>query len=155
MTAAATILRTALPADAERIHEIHLASVRGLCAQHYAPDIIEGWLLNRHADRYLEPIERELMFVAERTGVIAGFGGFEPGMVTAIFVDPAHSGYGVGRALLQHAVAMARRGHDGPIKIEATLNARDFYERAGFHEVLRSTTRRNHVDIAMVVMELV
>jgi len=153
-TATNTVLRTARADDAARIHEIHLASVRTLCAPCYAPEIIEGWLMNRRAERYLEAIGRRRMFVAERAGMIAGFGEAVPGTVNAIFVDPAYAGFGVGRLLLKHAIEMARQDHDGPIMLEATLNARDFYERAGFREVLRSTTRRNQVDIPMVVMEL-
>jgi hypothetical protein len=47
----------------------------------------------------------------------------------------------------------ARREPEGPVRLEATLNARDFYERAGFREVRRSTVKRNHVDVPVVVME--
>jgi len=55
--------------------------------------------------------------------------------------------------LLAHAIAHAREGWSGPIRLEATLNARAFYEAAGFYEVGRATTRRNNVDIPVVVMQ--
>lgn len=48
---------------------------------------------------------------------------------------------------------MARDGHDGPIRLEATLNARDFYAHAGFHEIMHSTVRRNGIDVPVVIME--
>ena len=48
---------------------------------------------------------------------------------------------------------MARSEHNGTVRLEATLNARDFYERAGFREVKRSMVKRNHVDVPVVVME--
>jgi len=91
--------------------------------------------------------------VAERGGRVVGFGEAGPGTVIAVYVDPADVLQGVGTTILRHAVALARREHEGPVRLEATLNARDFYEGAGFREIKRSTVRRNHVDIPVVVME--
>jgi predicted GNAT family N-acyltransferase len=54
---------------------------------------------------------------------------------------------------MDHALAVARHGHDGPIRIESTLNAARFYERFGFREVGRSSVRRSHVDSPVVLME--
>jgi GNAT superfamily N-acetyltransferase len=73
--------------------------------------------------------------------------------VVAVYVDPANVLQGVGSAILRHAVDLARREYAGPVRLEATLNARDFYERARFREVKHSTVKRNHVDIPVVVME--
>jgi ribosomal protein S18 acetylase RimI-like enzyme len=59
--------------------------------------------------------------------------------VTALAVDPAHRGAGLGRALLSAAIDLARaRGHDGVSLHVSTANpvARALYESAGF-EVAR------------------
>src|ERR1700680_3496862 len=48
-------IRTARPEDASRLHELHAASVRALCAKHYSKDIIEGWLQSRTPSGYLPP----------------------------------------------------------------------------------------------------
>ena len=146
-------IRAARAVDAPRLHELHTASVRALCAGHYSADVIEAWLLNRAPSGYLEPIERGDLFVAEQDGRVIGFGEAVPGFVIAVFVDPAHALHGVGTAILQHALALAHREHAGAVRLEATLNARDFYARAGFREVTRSTVRRNRVEIPVVVME--
>jgi GNAT superfamily N-acetyltransferase len=112
-------LRLATYADAPRLHELHSASVRELGAPHYAPEVIEGWLVNRRPEGYVAPIERR----------------------------------GVGAAIMTHALEIARRGHDGPVRVEATLNAAPFYARFGFREVGRSTLRRGAVDVPFVLME--
>ena len=148
-------IRPAQPDDAPRIHELHTASVRALCSSHYAADVIEGWLLNRAPESYLAEIERGDLFIAERDGRVVGFGEATAGKVVAVYVDPAAVLQGVGRAILGHAVALARLGHAGPVRLEATLNARDFYARAGFREVQRSTVHRNLVDIPVIVMEMI
>ena len=116
-------------------------------------DVIDAWLWNRGPSGYVGPIERGAVFVAERAGRVTGFGEAAPGTVIAVYVDPAEVRQGIGSAILRHAVALAREGHDGPVRLEATLNARDFYARAGFREVKHSTVKRNQVDVPVVVME--
>ena len=71
----------------------------------------------------------------------------------AVYVDPTEVRQGIGTTILQHAVALARTEYEGPVRLEATLNARDFYDRAGFREIKRSAVRRNEVDVPVVVMK--
>ena len=152
MTTSHISIRPARPRDANKIHELHTASVRTLCGSHYSTDIIEAWLADRTPAGYLPAIQRGVLFVAERHERILGFGHFAPGEVVALFVDPAVARQGLGRALLAHAMTHARENWSGPVRLEATLNARRFYESAGFRQVGRATTRRSNVDIPVVVM---
>ena len=146
-------IRQARPEDAPCLHQLHTAAVRALCANHYSVEVLDGWLLNRSPDGYLPPIERGAIFVAERDLTILGFGEAAPGVVLAVYVHPSATHQGIGSALLNHALELARCSHIGPIRVESTLNASAFYERNGFREARRSTVRRNHVDVPIVVME--
>ena len=146
-------IRAATAADAPRLHELHTASVRLICASHYAPHMIDGWLANRRPAGYLPPIERGELFVAEQSESIVGFGEAVPGVIVACYVDPTIVRRGVGSAIIRHALEIAQRRHDGPIRVEATLNAAPFYARFGFREVQRSTLRRGQVDVPYVLME--
>jgi GNAT superfamily N-acetyltransferase len=146
-------LRQARPADAARLHELHTASVRTLCSPYYAPDVIDGWLLNRRPESYLPEIERGDLFVVEQGLDIVGFGSAARGVIIAVYVDPDAITQGVGSAIMRHGLEIARRGHDGPIRLESTLNAARFYERFGFREVARSSVRRGDVAIPVVLME--
>jgi len=145
-------IRVATPEDADRLHQLHTTSVRRICAPHYAPEVIDGWLANRVPEGYLPPIERGDIFVVEDGGRIVGFGEATPGVVVACYVDPAMVQRGVGSAIMEHALVIARRGHDGPIRVEATLNAAPFYARFGFGELARATLRRGEVDVPYVLM---
>ena len=147
-------MRQAQLEDASCLHELHTASVRTLCSKHYSPEIIDGWLQNRSASGYRPPIERGAIFVAERDSTIVGFGEAAAGVVVAVYVDPSAIRKGIGSAILRHAIEMARRGHNGPMRVESTLNASRFYERYGFRELKRSTIRRNLVEVPIVVMEM-
>ena len=146
-------IRLATPADAPRLHALHTASVRRICAPHYAQDVIDGWLAHRAPAGYLTRIERGELFVVEREGSIVGFGEATPGVVVACYVDPAFVRRGVGSVIMAHALALARQGHDGPIRVQATLNAVPFYGRFGFRELERATLRRGDVDVPYVLME--
>ncbi len=72
----------------------------------------------------------------------------------AVYVDPSAIEQGVGSTILHHAISIARRDHEGPVRVESTLNASHFYERHGFREITRSTIKRNHVDVPIVLMEM-
>lgn len=146
------VIRQATDRDAERIHEVHLASVRGLCRDSYDPEVIDGWLRGRSAAGYARGIGNGATFVAEIGGVVVGFCEAIPREILAVFVDPAWAGQGVGAALFSNAWERAA-GLGGVVRLEATLNAAPFYEHFGFRALDRSTVRRNDVDIPVVVME--
>src|SRR5690554_6608380 len=97
-------LRPAGASDAERLHQLHTASVRQLCRDHYAPEIIDGWLMKRSADINRPVIELGDIFVAIRGDGIVGFSEAVPGEIRAVCVDPAVTGMGVGTLLMQRAM---------------------------------------------------
>jgi GNAT superfamily N-acetyltransferase len=146
-------IRDALAFDAGRIHQLHLISVRALCAPFYETGVIDGWLGTRTPEGYLASIARGALFVAVCHGHIVGFGESSQGEIRALFVDPEWSGQGVGTALLKRAMTRAALESGQPVRLESTLNAVAFYERHGFRATERRTLRRNHVDVPVVVME--
>lgn len=152
MPATASI-RIGEPDDAPSLYRLHTAAIRTVCARHYSPDIIDGWLLGRSPAGYLPPIRRQAIFVADSDHKIIGFGEAAPGVVIAVYVDPRAMGNGIGRLLLMHGISVARHAHSGPIRVESTLNAAAFYAHHGFVEIERSAVRRNHVDVPIIVME--
>lgn len=147
-------LRRGQPGDAPRLHEIHTSATRTLCAPYYETSVIDGWLQGRGPGIYVPLLERGALFVAESDAGVLGFGEAAPGSVVAVYVDPIATGRGIGTAILAFAIEVARRDHEGPIRLEATLNACAFYEKRGFHETHRTSVRRNRVDIPVVAMEM-
>jgi GNAT superfamily N-acetyltransferase len=112
------VIRQAQREDASRLHELHTASVRALCSEHYSPEIIDGWLQNRSANGYLPPIERGEIFVAQRGSRIVGFGEAAAGVIVAVYVDPSAIHQRIGSTILRHMIEMARRGHKGPLRVD-------------------------------------
>jgi GNAT superfamily N-acetyltransferase len=151
MVGFSVIIRSAAPQDAQRIHQLHVAAVRALCAPHYAPEIVEGWLANRSARGYLRGIRSGAIVVAEMESRVVGFGEGVPGEVASVFVDPAFANRGIGSALLEDVL---RRVQDrqGPVRLESTLDAVGFHERFGFSQAERLLVQRNQVKVPVVVM---
>lgn len=106
-------------------------------------------------DDYADVLRRYSVTVAERGGDVVGLivlGVDDEGFyVDNVAVDPWHQGSGVGRALLEHAEAVARRRRFDSIYLythELMSENRAMYARAGYVEY----DRRRHGDAWLVYL---
>jgi len=105
--------------------------------------------LRAHPDAVAVPAEQfedGLVRVAERDGEVAGFAVLLPPVdrvceLDAIFVEPSAMGAGVGRVLIEDAVARARDWRAADIQVVANPDATGFYERVGFTQGDEVATR--------------
>ncbi|WP_245570213.1 GNAT family N-acetyltransferase [Bradyrhizobium ottawaense] len=67
------------------------------------------------------------MTVCLHDGHVIGFIDAEPREVTRLFILPDAAGFALGRRLLETGIGHARLDHDGPIRLEATINAEGSY----------------------------
>ena len=153
MGAEKLLIRGARVSDARDMHELHARAVDAFCREHYSEEQVQVLLIGRTAEGYLPAIERDEMFVMESDGLMAGFGHATQGEVQAVFVDPGWARQGVGSALLEHALRLAERGHEGPIQLKSTLNAVGFYEAHGFVEVGATELDKHGMALPFVLME--
>lgn len=129
--------RAARRDDAATVFNITQASIRGLAGATYSRAQLENWMGERTPAFYEELIARGRMTICLRNGVAVGFVDADPGEVTRLFVLPETAGSGIGRRLLEIGIAQARLGHNGPIRLEATINAEGFYRKCGFRSIGR------------------
>jgi ribosomal protein S18 acetylase RimI-like enzyme len=141
-------LRPATIADAERLGEVTRAAYG-----HYVERL--GRPPRPMTDDFAAVVRDHAVTVAERGGEIVGLivlGVDDEGFVVDnVAVDPAHRGTGVGRALLVHAEAAARRaGFDSIYLYTHVLMTENqaLYARAGYVEY----DRRLHGDALLVYM---
>jgi putative acetyltransferase len=124
--------------EIERIYAVHRDSVTALCGSHYTEEQLRGWLAGRSASMYLPAIEGGRLWVAEDAGrEVCGFVEIDGDELTKLFIRGARAGSGVGRLLLERAVAAISATGAAKAVLEATVNARDFYARHGFVETGR------------------
>ena len=141
-------LRPATAADAPRLTEL-VQSAYG----HYVERL--GGPPRPMSDDYAEVIRRNSVTVAERDDVPVGLivlGVDDEGFfIDNVAVDPKQQGRGVGRALLEHAEAVARReGFDSIYLYTHELMSENLalYSRAGYVEY----DRRRHGDACLVYL---
>jgi GNAT superfamily N-acetyltransferase len=134
-TDGATILRPARGDDGAAVFEVTRRAIGALAKDHYSPEQIDRWMGERTPAFYEAVIAGGCMVVADRAGAVIGFVDAEPGELTRLFVLPEVAGAGLGARLLKVGVEIARLGHCGPIRVEATLNAESFYRRHGFRRI--------------------
>jgi len=134
-------IRDARPAERELLEDLqrrastHSPTYRDQLLEH--PDAIE---------LPATQIDDGLVRVAERAGVPVGFhvllcavdGACE---LDGLFVEPHLWGSGVGRLLIQDAVAITRRQHATAIDVTSNPDAIAFYRRVGFSEGNEAATR--------------
>jgi GNAT superfamily N-acetyltransferase len=105
--------------------------------------------LAAHPDAIELPVDQitdGLVRVAERDADVVGFAVlFKPVEgsceLDGLFVEPAHMGAGVGRALVEDAIRIARDRGATRIDVVANLEAVPFYERVGFTGAAEVPTR--------------
>jgi GNAT superfamily N-acetyltransferase len=141
LTRASVHVRTAAVTERRALEELMMSA--SVASTRYAED------LRAHPDAVSVPAEQfeeGLVRVAERDGAVAGFavllrpvdGACE---LDAIFVEPELMGAGVGRALIEDAVARARDWGASHIDVIANPDALAFYERVGFTRGREVATR--------------
>ncbi|SHN46939.1 GNAT family N-acetyltransferase [Cryptosporangium aurantiacum] len=133
-------VRRASAADAADLCALSLRAIRQSAATHYDAAQLEAWAGARSIPQHRTLIDHTLTLVAEHDGAVAGFASvalepwtkLERGEVDQLFVDPAHGGRGVARALLT-AVDEAAAGHGlDALVTHASWRAAPVFERHGY-----------------------
>jgi ribosomal protein S18 acetylase RimI-like enzyme len=137
-----TSIRPATPEDADEIDRVHVQSwLRGygdflspedmIGARIPPEERVAAWR-ERVSDRAIST------WVYEVEGFIAGFASAGEGQLTALYVDPAAQGAGVGTALLEHAEHALRDAGATEATLEVFArneHGRRFYEARGWEFV--------------------
>lgn len=79
------------------------------------------------------------VFVAELSGTTVGFSAIEPRAdgameLDALFVDPNVRRHGVGRLMVEHCAAVARKARSKALHVIGNPHAREFYLACGFEQ---------------------
>ncbi len=134
-------MRPMLPADVPLLAEIFRASIEELSADEYSEAQQEAWA---------EPANDEKEFGARLSGaltLVATFGGAAVGFasladnarIDMLYVYPAAAGQGAGAMLCDALEKLAVARGSKELEVEASDNARGFFEKRGFVAKTRNT----------------
>jgi putative acetyltransferase len=148
-------IRRARQEDCQSIGSVHAAAVKGIRTDLYTPEEIQAWAIPKKPESYEESICTKEFFVAEEGSVIVGFGVLnqESAVVEAVYVSPGAGRRGIGLTVLGKLEERADALGLGVLRLNASLNAVPFYQRAGYVAQEESKYRlSNGVEIACVPM---
>ena len=127
-------IRPAADGDRPAIHAVHVRAIRGTCSRSYSAEQISSWAGLLSPDSYKVVLQTRVMVVATDGTMVIGFGQLNPdiGEVDAVYVLPERQGEGIGGMVLSDLEQRARERGVTTLELSATLNAANFYERAGY-----------------------
>jgi len=150
------IIRKAQQDDRSSIGNVHAAAVAGISTPLYTPEELQAWAIPKTPEDYETLISEREFYVAEENGLISGFGVLNKdiGLIEAVYVRPNVGRRGVGLELISALEETAIAHGLKCLRLNASLNAVPFYEKAGYVASERSTYRLSTgVEIACVPMQ--
>jgi putative acetyltransferase len=94
-----------------------------------------------------------IYFIALDDNKLVGIGGLVGNEVSRVFVDPLHSGLGIGKELMLVIENEARKRKLKSIFLGSTTTARGFYEKCGFGVTKYENFEINGLKMKMIMME--
>ncbi|MCS3515421.1 GNAT family N-acetyltransferase [Pseudomonas grimontii] len=126
-------IKRATQADAEVAFDIRLQAIRAQCIGAYTVEQMALWTRGKAEDGYSALMEKSF-YLGCLNGEPVATGMLDPANneVGALFVLPAFTGRGYGKAMLEHLEHVARELAIEEVVLDATLNAASFYRACGY-----------------------
>ena len=126
-------IKRATQADAEVAFDIRLQAIRAQCIGAYTAEQMMLWTRGKAEDGYSALMEKPFYLgCLNGEPVATGMLDLANNEVGALFVLPAFTGRGYGKAMLDHLEHVARELAIEEVVLDATLNAASFYRASGY-----------------------
>jgi len=134
-------LRPMLPTDVPLLAEIFRASIEELSADDYSEAQQEAWISAADDEHeFGARLARALTLVATHGGAPVGFASLvDNSRIEMLYVHPAASGQGAAAMLCDALEKLAAGRGSKELSVDASDNARGFFERRGFVAKTRNT----------------
>ncbi len=134
--------RRATAQDLDAVHRLQVDAIRHGTGGEYDSAAVEAWAGAFNREGFAEKVERHEVWIAEVRSRMVGYVSFDPATfeIDSVYVAPEAAGAGIGRAMMEHILNVAREHRIENVWLDASRNAVPFYERLGFvtmEEVVR------------------
>lgn len=148
-------LRLFDPADVPAMVTLFYRSVHEVACEYYSPEQLAVWAPDGMTGQgWADHFATHPTWLALKAGQLAGFTDLEAdGHLDMMFVSPDFQGQGVASLLYAAVEKQALVQENKRIYVEASLSARSFFERKGFHVLEAQMVERNQVRLKNFRME--
>jgi len=147
-------IRFATKDDAPILMRLFYDTVRSVNRRDYSAEQVAVWAPNDMSETvWRDKQDTRQTFVAEIAGVVVGFAEWETrGYINCFYVHKDYQRQGVGHCLLEAVIATAVACSVAEVATEASITARPFFERYGFHVVRAQDVERGGVTFRNFLM---
>jgi len=124
-------IRALRPDDGPAFFALRRGAILSGCRGDYPPETLQSWTGAR-AEKLKEPLAAHFYAGFDGALVVTGLLDLAAGRIDALFVAAERQGEGLGRLMMAHLEAIARKHRLTALHLDATLNAVPFYRRLGY-----------------------
>ena len=126
-SASVITLRTAVLSDLEAIHDVRRDAILGVSFTAVSEGELREWAERRSVEYFRERVAANQAVIALSEANPVGWGSFSRSRVTALYVRPSASSWGIGRKLMSWLEAQIRDEGHASAELESSPNAVAFY----------------------------
>lgn len=141
--------------DCAEMAELFYNTVHEINAKDYTKQQVDAWATG-HVDMptWDKSFLEHTTFVVEANRTIVGFGDIEDsGYVDRLYVHKAHQGQGIATAIIRELERQAATSDVLVFTTHASITAKPFFEKHGYHVVSENKVIRNGVELKNFFME--
>lgn len=148
-------IRLATERDAEAMARLFYETVHTINVRDYTPEQVQAWApAPRTGEEMRRRQQDKRVWVAEDGARLIGFIELDAdGHIDCMYCHKDYQGRGVGSQLLSELESHAAQAGLTRLYVEASITARPFFERRGFHLIREQQVERQSVRLTNFVME--
>lgn len=148
-------LRKYLPSDCCALAELFFDTVHTVNAKDYTQEQLEVWATgNVDTDAWNKSFLEHNTIVSECDGAITGFGDMDSsGYLDRLYIHKDYQGLGIAKAIVAELERQAAAFGVTEFTTYASITAREFFIKQGYHVVASNTVVRNGVELTNFLMQ--
>lgn len=146
-------IREASLEDLDNLLKLFVESIKATCSSDYNPAQIQAWTASVNDRKKWElKIQQQYFILAVLSSEIVGFASLrEDDYLDMMYISHSYQGAGIAKKLLSHIIKMSK---GSTISTHASLTARPFFERQGFHMIKENRFKLRGVEMSNYFMTL-
>lgn len=146
-------IRNYMSTDYDEIVDLFFNTVHSINKSDYSTQQLNAWATgNVDKTKWHNSFLEHYTVVAELDGKIVGFGDLDSNYLDRLYVHKDYQHQGIASAIADYLEQYARQTHQAEITTHASITAKPFFEKRGYHTIQEQQVQRNGVFLTNFVM---
>lgn len=147
-------IRKYTEADCDEITDLFFNTVHSVNKSDYSTQQLNAWATgNIDQAKWNNSFLKHYTLVAEIDGKIVGFGDLDSTYLDRLYVHKDYQRQGIASAILDCLEQYARQAGKSEMTTHASITAKPFFEKRGYHTIKEQQVMRNSVLLTNFVMK--